>query len=398
VLEPDPAVINTATYRRESEYLTWGPRAKMDIQPCGNVSCDGARVAAIVPGGDRIADGIMEPDAGYGAPSTTDGTWRGSMYHVASTAAGPTVHVFDRWKDRDLLKIAAPEARTAGFSKTGTYVAALGKKALRIWRVADGKHVWTIEADGTIAMAGFAGCDRYWYLLSKNREEIYDEPGRFQAGAITAETPLRSSVAIDGVRRATVCDCGGRAWLQLQPNLALLLDPRTGWRVATLPAAGEAAFSRDCGEVAALSGTELVVWSAVTGRELHRLRTGEKPERWVFTPDGMHMVTAVPPVSSSSSARVWDLETGAEIARISNQQDPGNAGIARVFFGDGEDGRLRLVVGHTAANAAIPVSAWWRTADLVERACRQLSRNLTRAEWTEYLGIERYRKTCPNLP
>jgi len=34
---------------------------------------------------------------------------------------------------------------------------------------------------------------------------------------------------------------------------------------------------------------------------------------------------------------------------------------------------------------------------LIAQACQRLSRNLTEAEWQQYLGDEPYRKTCPNL-
>ncbi|MFQ5799364.1 MAG: WD40 repeat domain-containing protein, partial [Bacteroidota bacterium] len=32
------------------------------------------------------------------------------------------------------------------------------------------------------------------------------------------------------------------------------------------------------------------------------------------------------------------------------------------------------------------------------RACSIANRNLTRAEWQQFLGDESYRKTCPDLP
>jgi len=40
----------------------------------------------------------------------------------------------------------------------------------------------------------------------------------------------------------------------------------------------------------------------------------------------------------------------------------------------------------------------WRSDDLRAQACRRLTRNLDRDEWTRYLGAEPYRATCPALP
>jgi hypothetical protein len=39
-----------------------------------------------------------------------------------------------------------------------------------------------------------------------------------------------------------------------------------------------------------------------------------------------------------------------------------------------------------------------RREDLVDLACRLAGRNLTREEWSQYLGGEPYRKTCPDFP
>jgi len=35
---------------------------------------------------------------------------------------------------------------------------------------------------------------------------------------------------------------------------------------------------------------------------------------------------------------------------------------------------------------------------LIEIGCQKVRRNLSRAEWQQYLPSEPYRKTCPNLP
>jgi WD40 repeat protein len=40
----------------------------------------------------------------------------------------------------------------------------------------------------------------------------------------------------------------------------------------------------------------------------------------------------------------------------------------------------------------VDVNSW------VTRACDIANRNLTCTEWTQYIGKEKYRATCPNLP
>ncbi len=40
----------------------------------------------------------------------------------------------------------------------------------------------------------------------------------------------------------------------------------------------------------------------------------------------------------------------------------------------------------------LSVSGW------IRRACDLAGRNLTRQEWSEYVGAEPYQRTCPNFP
>jgi hypothetical protein len=39
----------------------------------------------------------------------------------------------------------------------------------------------------------------------------------------------------------------------------------------------------------------------------------------------------------------------------------------------------------------------WVPEDLINEACARLPRNFSQTEWQQYLGIEPYRATCPNL-
>jgi WD40 repeat protein len=41
----------------------------------------------------------------------------------------------------------------------------------------------------------------------------------------------------------------------------------------------------------------------------------------------------------------------------------------------------------------------WQAADLITNACKTMLRNLTRAEWLQYIGDALpYQAVCPNLP
>src|SRR5438045_2027365 len=85
-------------------------------------------------------------------------------------------------------------------------------------------------------------------------------------------------------------------------------------------------------------------------------------------------------VQSDIAARIWDLQTGRETARVDNQQNPAAAGIWSMFA-DARTGRMNLILGSTFTVDAVPVRAVWRTSDLVDFACAQLARNMRPEEW-----------------
>jgi WD40 repeat protein len=57
--------------------------------------------------------------------------------------------------------------------------------------------------------------------------------------------------------------------------------------------------------------------------------------------------------------------------------------------------------GKTLASASVDNTVRLWDVDLkswITRACDIANRNLTCAEWAQYVGNEKYQATCPNLP
>jgi WD40 repeat protein len=92
-------------------------------------------------------------------------------------------------------------------------------------------------------------------------------------------------------------------------------------------------------------------------------------------------------VTSGSQVNIIDVQRKVEIERI----ETGEPIYALDINTDGKT----LITGGVDGK----VQVWiWYPGDLIIEACRRLPRNLTQSEWDEYLGDEKYKPTCPNLP
>jgi len=126
------------------------------------------------------------------------------------------------------------------------------------------------------------------------------------------------------------------------------------------------------------------VWEAQSGREVARMSHDDGVNAVAFSPDGKYVVSG----SGDGTVRLWEAQNGHEVARITHDR-----GVNAVAFSP--DGKY-VVSGSSDGTARV----WlWRAEDLIAEACRRLPRNLTRAEWQQYIGPDvPYHPTCPNLP
>ena len=104
----------------------------------------------------------------------------------------------------------------------------------------------------------------------------------------------------------------------------------------------------------------------------------------VFSADGRLMVTRE--IAEVSTARLWDVEAGVPIGS-SFGPSPGAPALA-------PDGSFLVIANEDG------VTRWSLNPDVWrEQACVAAGRNLTRAEWAEFLPPEQpYRATCEQWP
>jgi len=124
------------------------------------------------------------------------------------------------------------------------------------------------------------------------------------------------------------------------------------------------------------------LWEFSTGKEFAQINTNDGISSVALSPDNKHLISG-----GFKGAHIWEIATGREIASI--KQDDVKA-VA--FSEDGSDAY--------SGSADDTVRIWkWRSADLIADACLRVLRNLSRAEWQEYIGnVLPYQAICPNFP
>ena len=307
-----------------------------------------------------------------------------------------------------------------------------GRNTVRVWNRSTRKEVAQIRHNGSVHAIAVSPDGRYVASASEDHTvrisemDTGEEIARLiHDGAVTA-----IAISLDGKYIGSVSDDQTiRVWESLSGKEVARITVDTGVYLV--------AISPDGRRVASSSRDKLIIWEVATGREVAHISHSVAVKSIAFDPTGDYLVSAVEceqlDVSGFAcfrgSARVWEISTGREVARMTHDSDVYPA----VFSPDGKyvlsaswDGTLRVwealtgkelarmthesqvysaafspdgkyVVSGTFDNT---VHVWvWRPDDLIEDACARANRNLTRAEWEQYIGAAlSYGPVCPNLP
>jgi WD40 repeat protein/DNA-binding SARP family transcriptional activator len=181
-----------------------------------------------------------------------------------------------------------------------------------------------------------------------------------------------------------------------EDGTVMLYDARTGRlerRLHTEGATGltfeTAAFAPDARTLATGSWSGIVqLWDTATGDQIGRptLVAASPVASIAFAPAGDTFATAG---SSDGLAKLWTAKTRQQFGATF----PGNAGQwGSVRYTP--DGSKLIVVYQDGKGFVWPVSArGW-----ADHACAVAGRNLTREEWSRFVGGRRYRDVCAGLP
>ena len=152
---------------------------------------------------------------------------------------------------------------------------------------------------------------------------------------------------------------------------------------------GGVSFSSDGATLAVgFADGAIVLVDVATGRSTGPPLEGDvgNPAALRFSPSGRMLAVA----QLDGSVVLWDVATRQRLGQLIGHARAGRiAGANNVAFAP--DGRSLATVGNDGSVVLwdLDLAHWAR------RACDVAGRNLSRAEWREFLGDRRYRRTCP---
>ena len=236
------------------------------------------------------------------------------------------------WDAQTRERIATLIGRTAAFSPDGLSIVTSDGDTTRIWNADTGKLATVLGGHRSRVTSAVFSPDGRSVLTASD-----DKTARLWSARTEANTQMAVLAAHMGpVRSAVFSPDGRRALTSSDDNSVRLWDAEAGRQITTFTRAGSgtAAFSPDGRLVAMPDHNTVVVRDANTGDRAGRVLQGHSAavRSAAFSPDGRRIVTA----SDDRTARVWDVQTGEEIAALREHTAPVRSAV---FSPDG----LRVV-------------------------------------------------------
>jgi WD40 repeat protein len=396
---------------------------------------DGVTTVAFGPRGDYIVSGgyddivhVWEATIGMEVArmtqkDTTSIVLSPDGKYIVSGGRDNTVHVWEALTGKEVARMTHNGWVTQlVVSSDGKYIAsATDDFTAYIWETATGEEVARMVYEDEVNAAAFSANSKDVVLAS--------DDGTVRVWEATTGKEVVRMNHNDYVKSVAFSPNGKYIVSGSWDNTVRVWEAATGKEIARMTHddwVNAVAFSPDGKYVASASeDTTIRVWEATTGKEITRMSYDSLMYLVSFSPDGKYVVSA----GDDPTVRVWEAATGKEIARMTHDDlvntftfssdgryivSGSNDKTARVWeVATGKeiarkihDGIVSTVV--FSPNGTYIVSgSWddtarvwmWQPDRLIANACAYVPRNLTRAEWQQYIGEALpYQAVCPNLP
>jgi len=350
--------------------------------------------------------------------------------YVVSGSWDGTARVWEVSTGKEIARMTHDESVfSVAFSLDGKYVVSgSADNTARVWEAGTGKEIARMTHDGYVNSVDFSPDGKYVVSGSEdNTSRVWEASTGSEIARMTHDKPVNSvAFSPDG---KFVASGSGYTFSESAENTARVWEAKTGKEIARMTHDGavtSVAFSSDGQYVVSGSDDNTArVWEAGTGKEIARMTHDSYMYSVAFSPDGKYVVSG----SWDGTARVWEASTGKEIARMTY-----DGRVSTVAFSpDGKyvvsgslDNTARVWEASTGKEIArmthddlvysvafsldgkYVVSGSWdgtarvwiyRPGDLIADACSRVTRNLTLAEWQQYISDALpYQAVCPNLP
>ena len=288
------------------------------------------------------------------------------------------------------------DVKEIAFSSDGKHVVWRVSNLARVSEMATGRRVAQMTHDRTVATVGFSPDGKYVISGGCDNRDSYPDcsQGNARVWEVATSQEVARMIDVHGMWGLTfssegryVISVGGgdiRTW-EVGTGEEVFRMHHGDWvEVVAFSPDGKYMISGGCDNRASLVDCDqgsARVWEVATGQAVSGMSHDDEVNSVAFSPDGKYIVSG----SFDGTVRVWEAATGREISWMSHRRGH----LANVAFSP--DGKYVVVVVGGGE-----VRVWlYRPEDLITEAC---TRNLTEAQWNQYLDNVPYRRGCEDLP
>jgi WD40 repeat protein len=333
-----------------------------------------------VPRGTEISQMDAQDDVAFNRFSTEGRLLAVARETVVQIVDADTGHVIARLVQNDHVGAVV-------FSPDSQRIATTGLRTVQVWETKTGSEIFKLSPHIKAVSTEFSRDSRRLAISSGRR---FGGPSGIEVWDLISGKTIFTRSYGDPVQSFAFNSSGD--WLAVGIGQTVqVVDLVTGGEVDTIKTGG---FVRDlsfdpkggllavaCGDLFGGSG-KAQIWKLPGAKKMVDMVHEQAVWKSAFSPRGDWLLTV-----SGQDVRVWDVQGGTQLARISSPSMP-----EAVFFS--RDGSWIKMVAADGEVHEWPV----RPRDLIVESCARLTRNLTCEEWRQYLGSEPYRATCPDLP